>query len=117
MINDDRYGFNGSSFDKIIREYENHLTQPNRENITLVQTVGISVSAAISHKGTKVTVSLHDPSPEMGCVCVNGNRIEVTDTERFAMCMKKSSNFEVTPKTDGTVDVDLGFHGLMEVKA
>jgi hypothetical protein len=117
MTNDDKYDFNRDFIEKIIREYERHLTQPNQEKITLVQTVGISVSAAISHKGTRITTSLHDPSPEMGCVWINGKRIEVTDTEKFAMCMKKSSNFEVTPKTDGTVDADFGFHGLMEVKA
>lgn len=65
-------------------------------------------------KGTKakVTYTLHDPYKSMGVVSVIGSDLLFRNTEWFMKAVELASNFEVYPKTDGTVQMDFTFHGL-----
>lgn len=65
-------------------------------------------------KGTKakVTYALHEPYKSMGVVSVVGSDLLFRNTEWFMKAVELASNFEVYPKTDGTVQMDFTFHGL-----
>lgn len=68
-------------------------------------------------KGTnaKVSYKLHQPYKSMGCVSVVGKNLQFKNTEWFLAAVNLASNFEVYPKTDGTVQMNFTFHGLTQV--
>ena len=65
-------------------------------------------------KGTeaKVTYKLNEPYRSMGSVNVVGKNLTFSKPEWFMVAVKLASNFNVYPKTDGTVRMDFTFHGL-----
>lgn len=65
-------------------------------------------------KGTKAKVfyELHAPYKSMGSVSIVGSDLLFRNTEWFMKAVELASNFEVYPKTDGTVQMDFTFHGL-----
>ena len=65
-------------------------------------------------KGTKAKVSyeLHAPYKSMGSVSIVGSDLLFRNTKWFMKAVELASNFEVYPKTDGTVQMDFTFHGL-----
>lgn len=65
-------------------------------------------------KGTsaKVTYKLHEPYQSMGSVSVTGKDIEFNKVSWFLRAAELASNYEVYPKTDGTVCMTFTFHGL-----
>lgn len=68
-------------------------------------------------KGTnaKVTYKLNEPYKSMGSVSVVGKDLTFSKPEWFMVAVKLSSNFNVYPKTDGTVQMTFTFHGLTTV--
>lgn len=65
-------------------------------------------------RGTKakVTYTLHEPYKSMGVVSIVGSDLMFRNTEWFIKAIEFASNFNVYPKTDGTVQIDFTFHGL-----
>ena len=65
-------------------------------------------------KGTKakVTYVLHEPYRSMGSVQVVGKDLMFRKPEWFMKAVELANNFEVYPKTDGTVQMNFTFHGL-----
>lgn len=65
-------------------------------------------------KGTsaKVTYKLHEPYQSMGSVSVTGKDIEFKKVSWFLRAAEIASNYEVYPKTDGTVCMTFTFHGI-----
>ena len=65
-------------------------------------------------KGTsaKVTYKLHEPYQSMGSVSVTGKDIEFKKISWFLRAAELASNYEVYPKTDGTVCMTFTFHGI-----
>lgn len=65
-------------------------------------------------KGTsaKVTYKLHEPYQSMGSVSVTGKDIEFKNVSWFIRAAELASNYEVYPKTDGTVCMTFTFHGI-----
>lgn len=65
-------------------------------------------------KGTsaKVTYNLHEPYQSMGSVSVTGKDIEFKKVSWFIRAAELASNYEVYPKTDGTVCMTFTFHGI-----
>lgn len=65
-------------------------------------------------KGTNANVyyKLHSPYKSMRCVSVTGSCLLFRNTELFMKAIELASNFEVYPKTDGTVQMNFTFHGL-----
>lgn len=65
-------------------------------------------------KGTKARVSykLHAPYKSMGSVSIVGSDLSFRNTGWFMKAVHLASNFEVYPKTDGTVQMNFTFHGL-----
>ena len=68
-------------------------------------------------KGTnaKVTYKLNEPYKSMGSVSVVGKDLTFSKPEWFMVAVKLSSNFNVYPITDGTVQMTFTFHGLTTV--
>lgn len=62
--------------------------------------------------GAKVSYDLYSPFKSMGSVTVTGKNLLFKKTEWFMKAVELSSNFEVYPKTDGTVEMNFTFHGL-----
>lgn len=65
-------------------------------------------------KGTsaKVAYKLHEPYQSMGSVSVTGKDIEFKKVSWFLRAAELASNYEVYPKTDGTVCMTFTFHGI-----
>ena len=60
----------------------------------------------------KVTYKLHEPYQSMGSVSVTGKDIEFKEVSWFLRAAELASNYEVYPKTDGTVCMTFTFHGI-----
>lgn len=65
-------------------------------------------------RGTKARVEykLHEPYKSMGYVSITGANLLFNKSDWFIKAVKLASNFEVYPKTDGTVQMNFTFHGL-----
>lgn len=65
-------------------------------------------------KGTnaKVTYALNEPYKSMGSVSIIGKELTFSNPKWFMVAVKLASNFNVYPKTNGTVQMDFTFHGL-----
>jgi len=67
---------------------------------------------ASGNKGVKVKYELHKPYRSMGSVTVTGKNITFRKPEWFMKAVELANNFEVYPKTNGTVEMNFTFHGL-----
>ena len=67
-------------------------------------------------KGTNTRVSyvLHKPYRSMGRVQVVGMELSFRKPDWFMKAVALANNFEVYPKTDGTVQMNFTFHSLTE---
>ena len=65
-------------------------------------------------KGTnaKVIYALNEPYKSMGSVSIVGKELTFSNPKWFMVAVKLASNFNVYPKTNGTVQMDFTFHGL-----
>lgn len=65
-------------------------------------------------KGTKSEVKyvLHEPFKSVGYVSVTGSNLEFRNAGWFVKAVELASNFEVFPKTNGTVEMNFTFHGI-----
>lgn len=66
-------------------------------------------------KRAKVTYELHKPYKSMGSVSVTGKDLVFNNSKWFMIAVKLASNFNVYPKTNGTVRMDFTFHGLTTI--
>ncbi len=62
--------------------------------------------------GAKVSYVLNEPYKSMGSVSVCGKNLTFSNPKWFMVAVKLASNFNVYPKTNGTVQMDFTFHGL-----
>ena len=71
---------------------------------------------ALKRSVEKATVSyeLNAPFKSMGYVSLVGKSVDVFEPEIFACAIKLADNVEMYAKTDGTVQINFGFHGLMK---
>ncbi len=62
--------------------------------------------------GVKVERALHAPYHSIGYVSVVGKHLTFRKPEWFMRAVEFSNNFEIYPKTNGTVQMNFTFHGL-----
>ena len=62
--------------------------------------------------GVKVERALHAPYHSIGYVSVVGKHLIFRKPEWFMRAVEFSNNFEIYPKTNGTVQMNFTFHGL-----
>jgi len=65
--------------------------------------------------GVKVTYKLNEPFKSMGSVSVVGKNIIFNNPEIFTAASRLASNVDIFPKTDGNIQVDFTFHGLIQL--
>lgn len=67
-------------------------------------------------KGTHVKVEYHinEPVRSMGYVSIIGKNIPINNVDLFMRVTKLASNFNVYVKTNGTIEMDFTFHGLVK---
>lgn len=63
-------------------------------------------------KDVYVTYELNAPYTSMGSVSIVGKEVIITNPALFAKVAEMASNFEVYPKTNGTVEMNFTFHNL-----
>lgn len=63
-------------------------------------------------RGVKVSYQLHEPFQSMGSVSVSGKQIKFRSPGCLAVAANKADNFELYPKTDGSVQMTFTFHSL-----
>lgn len=63
----------------------------------------------------KVTYELHKPYKSMGYVSVSDKNLSFKNMKWFLKAVELSSNFEVYPKTNGTIQMNFTFHGLTKI--
>lgn len=63
-------------------------------------------------KPVKVSCKMYEPFQSMGSVSVTGTDIVMQNPVWFSKAIEFASNFEVYPKTDGTVCMTFTFHNL-----
>ena len=64
------------------------------------------------NKGVNVTYDIGGISPCMGVVSISGKTIIFNNVNLFKDAKNLATNFEVYPKTDGTIQMNFGFLGL-----
>ena len=67
-----------------------------------------------STDGVNVDVQclIHHPWKGSAVIRISGLEVAITCPEIYAEVAKQADNFEIYPKTDGSVNLDLAFHGL-----
>lgn len=73
----------------------------------------VLVRLAKGIEGAKVSYELYEPYASMGSVSVTGRSLEFGNSEWFMKAVELSGNLNVYPKTNGTVQMDFTFHGLV----
>lgn len=66
----------------------------------------------VKGSGAKVTYKLNKPFKSMGSVSVCGKDFTFANHKWIAEIIQLADNFEVYPRTDGTVCATFTFHGL-----
>lgn len=82
------------------------------EKVLLVRDVFNILKRIVRGRNVNITYDLNEPYASMGAVTIVGEEILVEDPAVFAHTAAAASNFEVYPKTDGTVQMNFTFHGL-----
>lgn len=72
-----------------------------------------SLSEMFAGEPVQITKSLHKPFKGSGVITILGKDILVRDPGNFAVVCGYANNVDIYPKTDGNVQIDLSFHGLM----
>lgn len=65
-------------------------------------------------KGVKVSYELYKPFKSVGYIRVVGKDIVFRRPDWFMKAVSLANNFEAYPKTDGTVQLNFTFHGLLQ---
>jgi len=96
-----------------ILQYQESLTIPNEDRISQVKTAHGLCRKFTDGEGLTVDMELHKPFKSMGSVSVKGKNVVFVDSDVFRRITTLASTFDVYPKTNGTIQVDFGFNGLM----
>lgn len=60
----------------------------------------------------RITSVINAPFKSMGYISLTGEEITIISPEKFLVAASLASNIDIYPKTDGTVKMDLTFHGI-----
>ncbi len=96
----------------LIAKDEERLNVEVKSKVELVKATHSAVRIIAKGEKVKVSMNLFNPFPSSGCVSVNGKRVVMTDPEVFAFACQNCHVFNIYPRTDGTVQIDLGYDGL-----
>lgn len=108
-----------ASVDEVIMEIANDVSKDEDgtsviipERVEHVETAYKALRFIAKGKNVDVTYELNEPYTSMGSVTVVGKEVIITNPVLFAKVASMASNFEVYPKTNGTVQMNFTFHNL-----
>ncbi len=84
----------------------------NPSKVGLVLYFYKTLKSAVKGTGVKVSYKMYEPIRSMGYVIVTGKNISFKDQKAFFEVVKLCDNFDVCPKTDGTVEMNFTVHDL-----
>jgi len=78
---------------------------------------GINASYEVLKKmlrgsGASVNMSIGDHYKSMGTITIIGKEMVFSEPRLLAAIMKTASNTDIYPKTDGTIVIDITYHGI-----
>lgn len=82
------------------------------EKVKQIETAYKAMRLITKGKNVDIIYELNAPYTSMGSVSVVGKEIVITNPALFAKVAAMASNFEVYPKTNGTVQMNFTFHNL-----
>lgn len=85
----------------------------NVDNVKKVSTVFTIMKKLTEGTSAAVTYKLCSPFRSSGSVTVVGKKISFRNTKLFLEAVNLAENFDVYTKTDGTIQMDFGFNGLV----
>jgi len=79
-----------------------------------------------TYRGIKKLVLEQDPNATVSCtmkeinngtvyVNINTYWLTIRETKEFAELIKKANNFEIYPRTDETIQLNIAFHGVYKM--
>lgn len=108
-----------ASVDEVIMEIANDVSKDEAgtsviipERVKQVETAYKTLRLIAKGKNVDVTYELNEPYTSMGSVTVVGKEVIITNPVLLAKVASMASNFEVYPKTNGTVQMNFTFHNL-----
>lgn len=108
-----------ASVDEVIMEIANDVSKDEAgtsviipERVKQVETAYKALRLIAKGKNVDVTYELNEPYTSMGSVTVVGKEVIITNPMLLAKVASMASNFEVYPKTNGTVQMNFTFHNL-----
>ncbi len=106
-------------FDSFISELVNEIEEEDEQtsviDFSMYKTMQVSLAKIKSmFKGTGASVSykLHEPYRSVGYISIVGKNLSIENPKVFAAISGLASNVEIYPKTNGTVQINLTYHGL-----
>lgn len=103
-----------SAFGEQIEADEERTSFLNLDTKRLMTASFLAIKKAIEGKSVKMQYYLHEPYTSMGYISITGKDVYVADPKMFSAISQLASNMEVFPKTDGSIQINLTFHGLTE---
>lgn len=108
-----------ASVDEIMMEIANDISGDEAgtsviipERARQIETAYKSLLLIAKGKNVDVTYEMNAPYTSMGSVSITGREIIITNPVLFAKVAEMASNFEIYPKTNGTVQMNFTFHNI-----
>ena len=99
-------------FGESLLEEEKKDAMVNPSRVKLVLCLYKALKSVVKGTGVKVSYKMYEPIKSMGYVIVEGKNISFKDLKVFFEVAKLCDNFDVCPKTDGTVEMNFAVHNL-----
>lgn len=97
---------------RLVNQSESGTSVINPEMVARVRNTSKLLKKIVKGKDVKITCELNEPYVSMGSVSIVGNEISIENPSDFVRAAMCATNFEVYPKVDGTVQINLTFYGL-----
>lgn len=108
-----------ASVDEIMMEIANDISGDEAgtsviipERAKQIETAYKSLLLIAKGKNVDVTYEMNAPYTSIGSVSITGREIIITNPVLFAKVAEMASNFEIYPKTNGTVQMSFTFHNI-----
>lgn len=101
------------SLAKLIKRQEIGSFTTNKETVELIEaTARVMQDILETTEGISITHELHEPFETFGSVTVKGKELVFNDTSMFTAVLRSCDVWEVYPRTDKKVQIDLAYHDV-----
>ena len=97
---------------RAIQEDESGVQMTNPKRMREFMLCADVMKKLFQKSGTKIEVIPHNMFPSLGTISVTTKNMVIRDPVVFADAAGLADNYEIYPKTDGTVVLEIAFYGL-----